>query len=619
MTSGNKSKSQQHQLNSLKYFLEQYKDDASIQAFSQQINTSKQSDSNQQLIELYEKSIPVIERLLWSNELNIHQLKRYQDLFQELELLYSNETTDKRHNFIIAIPIADRPQHLQQCLQSLLNLCNLYRYGGIANSSYEKIKVLISDDSKQPENQQTNKQLAEDFTKRGIKVEYFGAIEQQAIIKKHTNNDIQLDNIIGNISADEFYHKGASITRNITYLKLNELRQPNVATLFYFIDSDQEFQVKIKTQTDEADVYAVNYFYYLDKLFTNKTIDVLTGKVVGDPPVSPSVMAGNFLEDLIAFISRISTYKERADCEFHQHDVHNADDAAYHDMADLFGFKPSIESFQYNCMIKGQHDHIQCFTELCNKLSQFFDGEHPTRKSYYEHETVEENIKPARTIYTGNYVFNETGLRYFIPFANLKLRMAGPVLGRIIKSDIGEHFVSANLPMLHKRTVQTIKQSEFRPGVEHQENSIDLSGEFTRQFYGDVMLFSMQSLTELGYPNTQVSSDKISAIVTSTINSMKEKYTTKHEANIKKIKHLKTLVNKPQQWWNTNTDLNTALLNLTSFIKNIELNFGSNAKVYSQLFSAGSTEKYQTDITAALLSYTSDRSLWNKLLKEIHI
>jgi len=615
MNSSHKNSPQQHQCDSLIYFFNRYKENPSIQALTQHFNITKQSGRYQQLIELYEKSIPAIEHLLWDNELNTHELKKYQYLFHELEALYSNKTIDKRHHFIIAIPVADRPQHVRQCLQSLLNLCKLYNYGGLIDSSYAKLQVLIADDSKQLKNQQANRQLAEEFTTLGIKVEYFGAIEQQAIIKKYKNSDEQLDNIIGNITADAFYHKGASITRNITYLKLNELRNPNQPNLFYFIDSDQEFQVKIKTQTDEVDVYAINYFYYLDKLFSNKTIDVLTGKVVGDPPVSPAVMAGNFLEDLITFVSRIATYEKHANCEFHQHDAHNADDAAYHDMADLFGFKPSIESFQYNCMIKGQHDHAQCFTELCNNLSQFFDGEHPTRKSYYEHEDVVANIKPARTIYTGNYVFNENGLQYFIPFANLKLRMAGPVLGRIIKSDIGERFVSANLPMLHKRTVQAIKQSEFRPGVEHQANTIDLSGEFTRQFYGDVMLFSMQSLTELGYPHSQVSSKKISAIVANTINSMKEKYSTKHDDNISKINHLKAIVNKPQHWWNTSTGLNNAILNITSFIQNIEFNFGTDAKVYSQLFSASSIEKYQTEITAALLSYTSDKIHWDNLLK----
>jgi len=595
----------------LKYFFKHYKNISSLH------NNLSALDSRtpEQLIKLYTTVIPLIEKTLWDNKLK--ELQVYQQLFHELESIHSEQNNDTRHHFIIAIPVADRPQHLQQCLQSILTLCHKFNYGGIENGQYKKIRVLIADDSKLVENQQANRNLALEFTDKGIKVEYFGPSEQIEILNKTKSTDKTLENIFGEIDTNTFYHKGASITRNISYLKFNELNTPDISTLFYFIDSDQEFQVNIHSQTDDTNVYAVNYFYHLDKLFTDKPIDVLTGKVVGDPPVSPSVMAGNFLQDLIAFTSTIANYDSQASCEFHQSDTVNIDDAAYHDMADLFGFKSSNDSYQYNCMLEGQHDHTQCFAALCNKLSQFFDGEHPTRKSYYEYENVEASLKPARTIYTGNYIFNSKGLQYFIPFANLKLRMAGPVLGRTIKSIIGERFVSANLPMLHKRTVQAIQQSEFRPGVDHQENTIDLSGEFVRQFYGDVMLFSMQALTESGYPNTQTSKQQISSIVENTINSMKEKYSIKHSENIKKLERLKSIVNDPQNWWNLNAALTESKSHFTTFIHNIDYNFGSDANVYSQLFSTNNIERYQSEITTALLSYTNDQTSWNELLKEM--
>ncbi|MHB1292300.1 MAG: hypothetical protein ACYCY5_08955, partial [Sulfuricella sp.] len=141
------------------------------------------------------------------------------------------------------------------------------------------------------------------------------------------------------------------------------------------------------------------------------------------------------------------------------------DEASYHDMAALFGFKPTKESVQYQCSIADEHDNSRCFSHFSSKLNRFFYGEHPTRKTYYRHEDLMASVRPARTIYTGNYIFKPEGLKYFIPFATLKLRMAGPVLGRLIKSEIGERFVSANLPMLHKRTVRATGQSEFRPGI----------------------------------------------------------------------------------------------------------------------------------------------------------
>ena len=603
---------------SLVYFFKRFEKNETISSLSRKFNEliSAKKDRGVDLINLYDKAIHEIETLIWQQELSKEHLATYQQLFHAQEILIEHQKHDARHRFIITIPVADRPQHLKTCLQSLLDLCKKYRYGGVTNNKYSKIHVLIADDSKLESSKLSHQQLVTAFSKNGLSIEYFGAIEQQAIIKKNRHCERKLDNIIGNIPSNTFYHKGASITRNIAYLKLNEFRNTDEPTLFYFIDSDQEFKVKIKTHNDEVDIYAINYFYYLDRLFSRQQIDVLTGKVVGDPPVSPSVMAGNFLEDLIAFTSRISKLEPHADCTFHNHDTNNADDAAYHDMADLFGFKSATESFQYNCMIKGQHDHIKCFIEISQKLNQFFDGEHPTRKSYYEYEEVETNIKPARTIYTGNYIFNENGLQYFIPFANLKFRMAGPVLGRIIKSDIGDRFVSANLPMLHKRTIDTLNQSEFRPGVEHKQHDINLSGEFSRQFYGDVMLFSMQSLAESGYPHSKADDATITQIVAKTIASMKAKYDIKHSENIEKINRLKTILNDPSHWWNTDTNLTTAKSNFDNFIHNIEINFGKDADVYNSIFSDKCISKHQSDIVNALISYTPDRALWGNTLDE---
>ena len=59
-------------------------------------------------------------------------------------------------------------------------------------------------------------------------------------------------------------------------------------------------------------------------------------------------------------------------------------------------------------------------------------------------------------------------LRSFIPFAGLQLRIAGPVLGRLVQAGSGPAFASANLPLLHKRTEEQTGQSEFRPGIDRE-------------------------------------------------------------------------------------------------------------------------------------------------------
>ena len=70
--------------------------------------------------------------------------------------------------------------------------------------------------------------------------------------------------------------------------------------------------------------------------------------------------------------------------------------------------------------------------------------------------------------------------------------MSGPTAGRLIQAEIGDRFASANLPMLHRRTIGNEAEEDFRPGVEPQQDAaIDISNEFERQFFGDLMLFSV--------------------------------------------------------------------------------------------------------------------------------
>jgi len=550
---------------------------------------------------------------MWHEQFDSDALSVYQQLFIELERLLADKSTfDNRHKFIIAIPVADRPQHLQACLHSILTLCEKFNYGGQKNGQFTKISVLISDDSKHQNNIIENMKLADTFSKKGLNVIYFGQNEQKEIL--HSINYEKTHNITGITESENFHHKGASITRNITYLKLQQLEDKDEKTLFYFIDSDQEFKVNTLINGKNEELYALNYFYHLDSIFTHNNISILTGKVVGDPPVSPSVMAGTFLEDLLYFVNKISKLEPDQTCGFHDEVKNQEDDASYHDMAELFGFKDSKIDHDYHCTINKSHNNTSCLIGFSNKLKHFFDGEHPTRKSYYQHDDIINSIKPARTIYTGNYVFKAECLKYFIPFANLKLRMAGPVLGRLLKSELGEKFVSANLPMLHKRTVNNIGQSEFRPGVEHQETAIDLSGEFTRQFFGDVMLFSMIELTSKGYPAKKLSPEIIKETIKKTSSSMQIKYLSKRDEILSKNEKLLELIDNLEKKWTNTADLNQAKLNFRKFTDNISFNFGVKAAIYTIINSDEIINKNQQLITDAILAYENDMDTWQNTL-----
>jgi hypothetical protein len=478
------------------------------------------------------------------------------------------------------------------------------------------VSVIIADDTRDPANILKHKELAHYFNAQGIKTIYFGLEEQQAQLARLTSNERrQLLNIIGDFDNSAFYHKGPSIMRNITYLKLREMCEVNANLLFYFVDSDQEFQVKIQSGDEDKEACALNYFYELDSIFSRHNVSVLTGKVIGDPPVSPAVMANTFLDDIINFLHRMAATEHNLSCEFHDQTHRKEFDAAYHDMAELFGFQPAAEAYSYRCSLRGEHDHTKCLADFSSKLNQFFHGEHPTRKSYFNHEEPVSDIKPARTIYTGNYVFNADGLKYFIPFARLKLRMAGPVLGRIIKAEIKHRFVSANLPMLHKRTVEEIGESEFRPGLNNKHNTIDLSGEFERQFFGDVMLFTMEKLIAMGYPAKPVEKQKIIQALEATEHDMRQRYAAKQVQIRDKLNLLKSLFFDSNNWWNTVSGMEPVTTNFTIFINNIEHNFGETSHCYELIDSEANRSIRFKEMLEAITVYPLDIQNWATVLE----
>ncbi|HEY9034213.1 MAG TPA: hypothetical protein VIN71_09765, partial [Pseudomonadales bacterium] len=295
----------------------------------------------QQLVCLYQEALDPIEKMLWDAGMDDQRVARYQALFRELESHISRLPQDDRHDFIIVIPVADRPLHLDECINSVLQLCRLYHYGGMQQQGFGKLTVLIADDSAGPENIARHQQIAQHYTEQGLQTIYFGQQQQQALVNSlPTEQQVHIQRIIGSAERDSFAHKGASITRNITYLRLQQLAAQKQRPLFYFIDSDQEFRVSVASGNRHRDIYAINYFYQLDRIFSNTDSRVLTGKVVGDPPVSPAVMAGNFLDDVIAFLDQISAYGADQACRFHQATA-GMDEGSYHDMGELFGFKHS--------------------------------------------------------------------------------------------------------------------------------------------------------------------------------------------------------------------------------------------------------------------------------------
>jgi len=325
-------------------------------------------------------------------------------------------------------------------------------------------------------------------------------------------------------------------------------------------------------------------------------------------------MAGNFLEDVIGFLRQMVAGDPHGACRHHDATARREGEAAYHDMADLFGFAHADDAYRYRCKLAGAHADADCFSHFSTRLNSFFYGEHPTRVSHYVHDDALGSVRPARTVYAGNYVFRPEGLRYFIPFAAMRLRMSGPTLGRIVRAEIGERFVSANLPMLHKRTVQATGQSEFRPGIDAGADAIDLSGEFERQFYGDVTLFSIERLTAAGFPQAPLPADAVAATMAAVRTEMLDKYNGKRRAIGEKLGVLDSMLHDPANWWNRSADHAAAVDNFKAFVGNVAYNFGPGAAWCERINSAAHWETWRAGLLDAVARYPADRLAWAEAL-----
>jgi hypothetical protein len=288
-----------------------------------------QVDDLSALLPLYDQLVPLLETAMWESGLDAVRVADLYALFNEMEGHIAAGGEDPRHKLIVVVPVADRPRQLRTCLLSLAGAAQAFATGA------GRLAVVIADDSRDAENIAGNRAIAAEIRQLGIETSYFGLEDQLAEIDALKAADRQaLQNIIGTAAPETFWHKGASIMRNITLLMLNRMAQCDNRLLFLFVDSDQEFHAN----TDPGrKVFTTNYFYHIDRIFRQSAVEVLTGKVVGDPPVSPAVMAGNLLEDVLALLNEISALEPDTACTFHR-ESHNSSDASYHDMAKLFGF-----------------------------------------------------------------------------------------------------------------------------------------------------------------------------------------------------------------------------------------------------------------------------------------
>ncbi len=255
-----------------------------------------------------------------------------------------------------------------------------------------------------------------------------------------------------------------------------------------------------------------------------------------------------------------------------------------------------------------EHAEADCFAHFAGRLNSFFYGEHPTRISYYEPaELFSARVQPARTVYAGNYVFRPAALKYFIPFASLRLRMSGPTLGRLVKAELGPRFVSANLPMLHKRTVESGGQAEFRPGIETR--CTDYRHE--RRIRTAVLrrrdaVHHRRAAAHLAVPPAPTF-----PMIDAVREEMLEKYNARQQAILNRLASARSPADDPTRWWNAITARSAQLRH---FCANVRRNFGTDSPGHLRINAADNWARWRTALLEAIARYPADRQAWEQVL-----
>jgi hypothetical protein len=146
---------------------------------------------------------------------------------------------------------------------------------------------------------------------------------------------------------------------------------------------------------------------------------------------------------------------------------------------------------------------------------------------------------------------------------------------------------------------------------------IDLCGEFERQFHGDVMLFSMQRLSALGYPGRQLAADVVDPTLRAMQVEMREKYRGRQQTILHRLAVPKTALHDPANWWRQRAELADAVKRFESFADNIEHNFGATSPCQAPLDNPARRDDWRARQCAAITGLHAGRRQWAKALQTL--
>ncbi len=129
------------------------------------------------------------------------------------------------------------------------------------------------------------------------------------------------------------------------------------------------------------------------------------------------------------------------------------------------------------------------------------------------------------------------------------------------------------------------------------------------------MLFSMEQLTAVGFPQKTPTRDEIEKIVTAVEGKIYQKYLIKQEQIHLKLDQLKTRLADNSEWWNHHPELSGSKEVFSHFIDNIENNFNAASKGYQLIAPGVHKEERLVAICRSILLYNDDREVWRQALE----
>lgn len=288
--------------------------------------------------------------------------------------------------------------------------------------------------------------------------------------------------------------RGAQATANVAKVFLRRVLGVDRRDVIWHIDSDEEFGGAVLTPANRIGRRdgLFDYFGSLEAILDQHPESLVSLKVTGDPPMSPSVMSASLMGDLCAAMSmNWSDLSCRAlDVRHYDNDLY-----PYYDIGTVRRLRTRELPAVYPPALGEEDDSPRA---LVAALSRHVFGVHATRPILYhprgtllDRETgVDRRVEGSDIINPGNVVYRSAGLQYPYPLAGLRLRMGGPLAG--IMTEMLEPGVvkRAFLPLYHNRAPRT-EVPEYRAGVTSAASGVDGTEEARRQILGDVLLHAV--------------------------------------------------------------------------------------------------------------------------------